>query len=299
MISPLAFLNGRFLPFAEAALPLHDAGFVSGATIVDNARTFRHKLFRWPDRETCYIPLEMSDEHLTAAAEELVAHNAKLLPPSGELQLVTFATPGPLGFYLGEEANGPPTLGMVSYPLPFTRYRRFFTEGVVLAAVGPHPSGPDSVVPARIKHRSRMTWHVADHKARERTGRAHALAILLGPTGALTETGVANFLAVIDDVVITPPRETALAGVSLRVTQELCAGLGLRFTEASITLADVHRISEAMLAGTGFCIAGVRSYSPLWNPSPKLFLWPGPVFRKLLAAWSDHVGVDIEKQFTG
>ena len=124
---PLAFLNGRFLPFAEAALPLHDAGFVSGATIVDNARTFRHKLFRWPahlarfrrDCETCYIPLELSDQQLTATAEELIAHNAKLLPPSGELQLVTFATPGPLGFYLGEPANGPPTLGMTTYPLPF------------------------------------------------------------------------------------------------------------------------------------------------------------------------------------
>ena len=32
MNTPLAYLNGRLLPFAEAALPLHDAGFVSGAT---------------------------------------------------------------------------------------------------------------------------------------------------------------------------------------------------------------------------------------------------------------------------
>jgi hypothetical protein len=27
--------------------------------------------------------------------------------------------------------------------------------------------------------------------------------------------------------------------------------------------------------------------------------WPGPVFQKSLAAWSDLVGVDIAKQFTG
>jgi len=88
---------------------------VSGATIVDNARTFRHKLFRLPahlppPRPACrarHVPLEATDEQITAAAEELVSHNAKLLPPGGELQLVTFATPGPLGFYLGDAANGP------------------------------------------------------------------------------------------------------------------------------------------------------------------------------------------------
>src|SRR5947208_1704045 len=142
MNTPLAYLNGRFLPFAEAGLPLHDAGFVSGATVVDNARTFRQKLFRWSDHvarfrrdcAACYVPLESTDEQLTAAAEELIAHNAKLLPPGGELQLVTFATPGPLGFYLSEAASGfGATLGMATYPLPFARYRSFFTEGVMLA----------------------------------------------------------------------------------------------------------------------------------------------------------------------
>ena len=147
MHTPLTYLNGRFVPFAEASLPLHDAGFVSGATVVDNARTFRHKLFRWPDHlarfrrdcAACYVPLEMTDGQLTATAEELVAHNAKLLPAGGELQLVTFATPGPLGFYLGDAANGPPTLGMATYPLPFARYRPFFTEGATLALVGTDP----------------------------------------------------------------------------------------------------------------------------------------------------------------
>src|SRR4029079_5508254 len=101
MNAPLAYLNGRFIPFAQAGLPLHDAGFVSGATVVDNARTFRHKLFRWSDHlarfrrdcATCFVPLEASDEQLTALAGELIARNAKSLSPGAELQLVTFASP--------------------------------------------------------------------------------------------------------------------------------------------------------------------------------------------------------------
>ena len=52
-----------------------------------------------------------------------------------------------------------------------------------------------------------------------------------------------------------------------------------------------------MLTGTAFGLAGVAALH-LWNPQPKRFAWPGPVFRELLAAWSDLVGVDIEKQFT-
>ena len=63
--------------------------------------------------------------------------------------------------------------------------------------------------------------------------------------------------------------------------------IDIPFAVASVTLGDVHRISEAMLTGTGFCLAGVREYHHYWNPRPRRFEWPGPVFRKLLAAWSD------------
>ena len=304
MNTPLAYLNGRFLPFNEAALPLHDAGFVSGATVVDNARTFRHKLFRWPDHlarfrrdcAACYVPLEVTDDQLSATAEELISHNACLLPPGGELQLVTFATPGPLGFYLGESANGPPTLGMVTYPLPFARYRPFFTEGATLAAVGRHAVRDGNILPPTVKHRSRMVWHIADHKAREMMRNPHALG-LLSEDGSMTETGIANFLAVVEGVVISPPRATILDGISLRVTRELCHSLRIPFVEAPIYYINLARASESLLTGTGFCLAGVKELVSWWQADTLRFDWPGPVFRKLLAAWSDLVGVDIEKQF--
>jgi branched-chain amino acid aminotransferase len=299
--TPLAYLNGRLVPFGAAALPLHDAGFVSGATVVDNARTFRHTLFRWPDHlarfrrdcEACYVPLDATDAQLTAAAVELVAHKSTLLPPGGELQLVTFATPGPLGFYLGEPANGPPTLGMVTYPLPFARYRRFFAEGVTLAVVG---SQGESLLSPTVKHRSRMLWHVADHRARAIN--SAAVAVLTDGRGGLTETSVANALAVVDGVVTSPPASTILDGISLRVTRELCGSLGLPFAEAPLPTDAIDRFSELILTGTGFCVAGVANVIAEGGRSHRL-AWPGPVYRKLLKAWSDLAGVDVEKQFTG
>src|SRR5262245_14628401 len=44
MSEPLAYFEGRLIPQSEARLPLHDAGFVMGATITDLCRTVRHRL---------------------------------------------------------------------------------------------------------------------------------------------------------------------------------------------------------------------------------------------------------------
>jgi branched-chain amino acid aminotransferase len=336
MPHPLAYLNGRFLPFAEAALPLHDAGFVSGATVVDNARTFRHKLFRWPDHvarfrrdcEACYVPLVATDEQLTAAAEELIAHNAKLLPPGGELQLVTFATPGPLGFYLGEPANGPPTLGMATYPVPVARYRRFFTDGVTLAVAGFQHSSSDDLVPPRVKHRSRMVWHVAGRTLTDPNSELYwrvpgvaatdptVVPVVLnwgqpGKVEGAGDTAIGTILIVLDDTILGPVPGTVQEGISAKVVAELCGGLGLRtHYDAPLNLGCfarpvqpwdektiLPRVSELLLVGTGFCVAGVRRFGG--RDHYRDYAWPGPVYRRLLAAWSDLVGVDIEKSFTG
>jgi branched-subunit amino acid aminotransferase/4-amino-4-deoxychorismate lyase len=320
MNTPLAYLNGRFVPFTEAALPLHDAGFVSGATVVDNARTFRHKLFRWPDHlarfrrdcAECYIPLDTTDEQLTTTAEELVAHNAKLLPPGGEFQLVTFATPGPLGLYLGESTNGSPTLGMVTYPLPFARYRRFFTEGVTLAVAGLQHSDPADMLPPRIKHRSRMFWHVAERTLNDPASRFHmpgAVPVVLNRVG-IADTAIGCILAATDEALIHPVAGTVLESISTKVIVELCSAVGLKAAggpldfrrfchplEPGATGGVADSASELLITGTGFCVAGVKRFAS--GKHFRDYSWPGPVFTKLLVAWSDLVGVDIAKQFTG
>jgi branched-chain amino acid aminotransferase len=299
--APLAYLSGRFLPVHEAALPLHDAGIVSGATVTDLCRTFRHRLFRWPDHlarfrrdcDTCFIPLAPSDEELAAVADRLIEHNAALLPPERELALVTFATPGPVGTYAGAPGqDGPPTLAMHTFGLSFARYRRFFSEGVALAVAGRHASLEDDLVPVTVKHRSRLHWWRADHLLRQRADvPGGALALLTDADGHLTETAIGNLLIVRDGVVLSPPRSSILDGISLRVVRELCQEAGIDFVEKPLALADIAAASESMLCGTAFCLAGVQ-----WLEG-HTFPWPGPVTSRLLHAWSDRVGLDITAQF--
>ncbi len=302
MTSPLAYLCGRFLPAVEATLSIADAGLVAGATVTDFCRTFGHRLFRWPehlarfrrDCDACFVPLPPSGDELTAIARHLIEHNAALLPAGSEQALVSFATPGPLGTYAGTPGqDGPPTLCLHTFPLPFARYARFFSEGIALALAGSHAAG-DDLLPCRAKHRSRLHWWRADHLLRQRPDvPSGALALVLDHEGRLTETAIGNLLVVRAGAVLTPPAAGVLDGISLHVVRELCAGLGVPFAEQPLSPADLAGADEAMLCGTAFCLAGVRWFEGHTLP------WPGPLTLRLLAAWSDLVGVDVAAQMLG
>jgi branched-subunit amino acid aminotransferase/4-amino-4-deoxychorismate lyase len=298
----LSYLNGRFLPQSEANLPLHDAGFVFGATVTDLVRTFHHRLFRLADhitrfRQSCSlasIPLLATDEELNQIAEQLVSHNAKLLNRDKDVALVMFATPGPIGYYAGLEGgpgDGPATFGMHAFPLPLASYRRFFSEGIHLVVPATRQV-PAACIDPRVKQRSRLHWWKAGQEAR--LTEEGALALLLDTDGFITETAVANFLLVKDGVVYSPPKESILGGISLLTVEEICRDLGIDFQERQLRLEECLQADEAMLAGTSFCLAGVSQVNGVAIP------WPGKIFQCLLEAWNQRVGLDIQAQiFSG
>lgn len=283
MASPLGYFNGRLVPASDIALSLADAGFVSGATVVDNARTFAGRLFRWPDHlarfrrdcDYCRIPQAVSDAELTRMAEELVAHDR---PADSDVHVVTVATPGPPG--------GPPTLAMTTNPIRVERYRPFFAEGVTLAVAGTQSAELSDLLPPGIKHRSRLHWHIADRRVP-----AGAVAVVMNHGAA--DTAIGSVAAVTaDGTILLPPAGFVQESISLKVVGELAGELGIPVREG---VAD--RPSELLLCGTGFGVAGVKTLTGF--DRPRSFDWPGPVYRRLLAAWSNLVGVDIERQFLG
>ncbi len=300
MTQPLAYRNGQLRPGPFDEVPVFDAGFVFGATVTDLVRTFHQKLFRFDDHlarfrqscRLCRIPLPIGDRDLRIDAAKLIEHNAALLWPHQELALVLLATPGPVLHYLGVPADklpaiAPSTHMMHTFPLPFARYRRLFTDGATLI-VPPTVPIPAGAIDPRAKMRSRMHWWIAEQQAHDIDPNASAL--LADATGQITETAAANFLIVKDGTVLSPPRDTVLNGVSLQVVEELCGELDIPFAERPLTLAECQSADEAMLTCTSYCVAAVRRLNGVELP------WPGPVWRRLLAAWSERVGVDIEAQ---
>jgi branched-chain amino acid aminotransferase len=298
MPEPTSYLNGRFLPQSQVSLTLHDAGFVWGATVTDLCRTFGYKLFRLGDhlarfRVSCLaarIRQPLPDNELQRIAEELVARDSALVRPEQDLALVLFATPGPIGYYLGQPGgpgDAPPTLGIHTFPIPFERYAPLFERGAHLVVPATRHVPGDCLDPG-IKQRSRLHWWLAEQQARDVD--AGASALLVDQQGHVTETAAANLLIVLDGAVITPPRSTVLGGISLRTVKELCAELKIPFREQPLTVADCLAAQEAMLSSTTFCLAGVSRLDG--KPLP----WPGPVYERLLARWSQLVGLDIRRQ---
>ncbi len=297
MTEPLAFMNGNMVPQSQASLALNDAGFVFGATITDLCRTFGHRLYRWEDhlarfRAGCqgaYLGVAYSDEEITSRAEELVAHNAALIGAQDDLALVLFATPGPIGYYLGQAtATGEqPTFGMHTFPLPFARYRPWIEGGAVVATPGVRQV-PDASVDPRIKQRSRMHWWLAEQEVRR--DYPGAQAILLDGDGFVTETASSNFLLVNNGTILSPPMTTILGGISLHVVGELCGRLGIPVEYRKISLGECYAADEALLTCTSYCIAGVRQIND------HTLAWPGPMLRQLVEAWSREVGVNIHRQ---
>ncbi len=296
--TPLAYFNGRFLAQTDARLALNDAGFVWGAAVTDLCRTFAGRPFRLADHlhrfrrscEAARIPMTASDDELAAVAERLVSHNFALLQPGGDVAIVFLATPGPIGYYLGEPGgpgDGPPTLRVHTFPLPFARFHRLVRDGAVLVVPSVRHVPADCVDP-RIKQRSRISGWIADQEARRIEPGASAL--LLDADGFVTETVAANFLIVRGGTVLSPPRDGILNGVSLQVVEELCRDLGIPFAEQRLTVEECRATDEAMVAGTSYCLAGVRRVAGADLQGP------GPIRRRLLDEWGRRVGVDIERQ---
>ncbi len=300
MTEPLTFLNGRILPQSQAHLALNDAGFVFGATVTDLCRTFRHRLYRWPDHltrfrrscESAYLSVPLADAAITERAEALVAHHAGLIDVQDDLALVVFATPGPIGYYLGQEISvgAQPTFGMHTFSLPLARYRPWVEQGVMLATPSVRAVPADCIDP-HIKQRSRLHWWLAEQEVR----RTHpgAQPLLLDQQGNVTETASSNLLLVKDGTLVSPPGDGILEGVSLGVVARLCERLGIPLAYRPIALDDCYAADEALLTCTTYCLAGVRQVNE------RLLPWPGPMLRRLLEAWSAAVGVEIHRQILG
>src|SRR5262245_19255292 len=201
MTELIAFLDGQFIAQSQTHLALNDAGFVLGATVTDFCRTFRHQLYRWPDHlkrfrancEAAFIDIALPDEAITQHAMAIVEHNARLIDADSDLALVMFATPGPIGYYLGESTRigEHPTFGMHTFPLPFARYRPWIEHGAVLVTPSVR-AVPRECVDPHIKQRSRMHWWLADREAQ--LTQPGAQALLLDLDGNVTETASANIL---------------------------------------------------------------------------------------------------------
>jgi branched-chain amino acid aminotransferase len=297
-LAPLAYLNGRYIPGDQAALPVWDRGVVQGATVTEMLRTFQWVPFRLPQHLARlrlgldYLGVELSetDEELTEIVRRLIESRTRALSPHADLGIVIFVTPGVIPMYAGEvPVLDSPTLCVHTFPLPFPQWAAKYQTGQALVVPSIRQI-PAEILDPRIKYRSRLHWYLADREAR--TIDPTAVALLQNAVGHLTETNSGNFFVVSEGRIRTSRAVDSLPGISQQFVQELAKELAIPYEVGDITLDFAFQADEAFVTSTTYCILPVTRLNQraIGNGIP------GPVARELLQRWSDQVGLDIAEQ---
>jgi branched-chain amino acid aminotransferase len=298
MTEPLVYLNGQLVPAVQAHLAIWDAGIVQGATVTEMTRTFHKQPFRLDDhlerlfrglRRTS-MDIKLSKAELTDISLELLAHNSRLLDDAAELGLVHFVTAGEYPLYaVGRPPRLAPTVCVHTFPLPFAQWTHKMQTGTHLITPSIRQV-PPQCWDATMKCRSRMHYYLAEKEV-QRTD-PEASALLLDLAGHVTETNSGNFLMIERGVLVSPTLDNTLPGISRATVLELAGELGIPFIERDIPVSAAQKADEAFLSSTSYCLMPVTKINgmPIGNGRP------GPVRRRLLTAWSQRVGLDIERQ---
>jgi len=298
-----AWTDGTVVQADDLAIPVGDMGFVLGATVTEQLRTFRGRPFL-PDDHLRRLAdslaiLDIVPGHLLAdigqAVADIAARNHALLaatrpdaPLPPDLGIVIFVTPGDLPAQ--HEGHGsPPRTVVHAFPLAFRSWASAYDAGVALRSVAVRQV-PEACWPIRAKVRSRLHYFLADREAR--AAEPGARAVLAHADGRISETSTANVAVVSRGTITSPPPADALAGVSLGHARRLATRLGIAWRETSLAAADLAAADEILLTSTPNCILPATRFDgrPVGDGKP------GPVFRGLLEAWSADVGLDIAAQ---
>jgi branched-subunit amino acid aminotransferase/4-amino-4-deoxychorismate lyase len=233
-----------------------------------------------------------SKDHLFSISCDLVTRNAQLLPEGGDLGVVQFVTSGEVPTYAGMMNHPPrltPTVCVHTFPLVFELYAQRMLTGAHLVTPSIRQLPPECLDP-HMKCRSRMHYYLADREAQLVDPEASGL--LLDRDGHVTETNAANFLMIERGTLVSPRFAATLPGISRATVIDLAERLGLAFVERDLSVVDILGAEEAFTSSTPYCLMPVTKINGVSIGEGR----PGPVYRRLLDAWSQKVGLDIATQ---
>jgi len=241
------YLNGHYVPRAQALIPVEDRGFIFGDGIYEGVRAVGGKMFEWgahADRMVnglSGLRINFGADQvnaLEAVCEQVVEKNGLV---DGEaflyLQVSRGAAPRTHNF---PAATVPPTVFVSAAKLVVPRKMR--DEGA--AAV----TFPDM----RWKRRDWKTVNLLGNVlARQAAAEAGAYEAILHEDGIVTEGAATNVFAAFDGVLWTHPlTPRILPGVTRKVLMPLIAELGLPVREEPIPLAQLSKADEIFVCGS-------------------------------------------------
>ena len=295
----VVYFNGEFIPELEARISIFDCALMYGDMVFEMTRTFQQKPFQlrqhlqrlYASLAYAQIDCGLTIDEMEAATHETIERNLPALE-GFDIQIMHDVTRGALGLYDTLVREGTRPIVSINV-LPLVRHIGNAAEAYEKGAhfvITPQQSVPARYIDPKAKNRSRIYYKIAELQAAQIE--AGASALLRDERGFITEGTGNNFFMVRDGEILTPRPHDILRGVSRGYCMALARRLGIPLHEADIEPYDVREADEAWYTSTTVCLLPITRF----DLRPVADGTPGPIYRRLLAAWSQDVGVDIAGQ---
>ncbi|MBM4081707.1 MAG: branched-chain amino acid aminotransferase [Planctomycetes bacterium] len=291
------YFNSRFVSEAEARMSIFDTGVKVGSIVYEVTRTFNGKPFRLRDHlERMYTGLKLLEmncgltmEQMDAATQETIEANRACFPDGVDYEINHDVSSGPPKGVFAEAVDGAGRPTVFIHLCPLRTVAHLYDAGVH-AVVPPQHSIPARLLDPKAKVRGRVHFMVAGLQARKIDPKAWPL--LTDEDGFITESTGANFFLVKDGALFTPEPRNILRGITRMAVMEMAGQMGLPCYERNLEPYDVVVADEAFLTTTPFCIVPMTRF----DGHPVGSGVPGPVTKRVIAAWDEMVGVDTIAQ---
>ena len=275
----LCFLNGEYLPVAEARVPVLDRGFIFGDGVYDVVPVYGKRLFRF-------------DEHL-----------ARLVRSLGKLRIPNPATREQWLERCRALVQSRPEADQVVY-IQVTRgvgpRDHVITPGMtptvfMMANAMKSPTAEQRHAGVACITARDFRWERADIKSTSLLGNVLARQIsadhgcaetIMFRDGFLTEAASSNVWVAHEGALLGPPKsEHVLEGVRVELLRELCEDCGIAYNLRPIAEADVRAADEVMLSSATKELLPVTRIDGEQVGHGALRGKPGPVYARLHEAY--------------
>ena len=244
-----AYVRGRFVPMAEASIPVNDWGFTRSDAVYDVAHVFNGSFFRLADH------LERFQHSMQArriappedlATMEAILHRCVALAGFTDSYVAMVASRGRPRI-AGSRRPADCDNHFIAYALPWIDVipKDVQERGAHLWIAGT-PRVPDASVDPTVKN---YQWNDLTSGLLEAHDHGFDTAILLDADGYVTEGPGFNIFVVRDGRVLTPDRG-ALHGITRRSVLDLCGQAGIPAAVAPVTRAELEDADEVFAATT-------------------------------------------------
>ncbi|MDG1897517.1 MAG: aminotransferase class IV [Fuerstiella sp.] len=295
--SRLVYLSGKMVPESEAKISIFDSAVMLGDCVTESTRTFAHQPFRLDDHinrlyrslKVARIDVGHSAEELTQITSDVLEANLHAQRPEDDCWIVHNISRGILKHGPSAAQRNSATVMIFTNHMDLRGWARYYTEGCH-AVTSMSRAIPAQSLDARIKNRSRLAYTMADAEAR--LVDPDAQCVILDVHGNVSENKGGNICVVTDGELKTPTTENSLAGISRQTVLELAAELGIPVRECRLQMYDLYTADEVFFTSTPYCIMPATRFNGLPVADGQV----GTITKRLLAAWSQRVGVDITAQ---